>query len=135
MSGVELGHEIGPYRRVCPDQAQIGRYVGAADMTEPMFSDARLARALGYRGVVVPGPMLAAFLEQFVRLELAGWQLERLTTTFRVPTIAGDTVSLRGVVTEHHELADGDRIVCDLVIEHADGERAVTSTATLRRQR
>lgn len=131
----DLGHELGPWRRSTPDADTIARYAGTADIAEPLFTSAPAARGLGYRGVVVPGPMLAAFLEHFVRHELPGWQLERLGTTFRVPTITGDTITLSGVVTERHELADGERIVSDLVIEHSDGERAVTGTATLRRVR
>lgn len=135
MTDVDLGHAFGPRQRPTPDPEQIATYVRTADIAEPFFTDPVVARGLGYRGVVVPGPMLAAFLEQFVRRELVGWRLERLSTTFRVATIAGDTLMLHGVVTEHHELADGEHIVCDLVIEHGNGERAVTSTATLSRVR
>jgi len=132
MKPIDLGDEIGPLRRTTPDQAGVAAYVGTADITEPMFSDPDLARALGYRGLVVPGPMLAAFLEQFLRAELPCWRLERLSVTFRVPTVVGDALVLRGVVTEHNAAADGEHIVCDVLIEHHDGERAVTGTATLR---
>jgi acyl dehydratase len=133
-AAIDLGHEFGPIVRTTPDGAGVAAYIGAADMTEPMFSEPALARALGYRGLVVPGPMLAAFLEQFVRAELPDWRIERLSVTFRIPTIVGDKLVLRGVVTEHHELADAERIVCDVLIEHREGERAVTGTATLRRE-
>jgi hypothetical protein len=130
---IDLGHELGPRRRPTPSAAAINDYIGTADIREPFFADTGGARALGFRDIVVPGPMLSAFLEHFVRLELPTWRLERLSTTYRVPTITGDVVVLAGVVTERHELPDGERLVCDLVIEHADGERAVTGTATLRR--
>ena len=130
---LELGHELGPWRRATPTAEVIARYAGTADIAEPLFTSAATARGLGYRGVVVPGPMLTAFMEQFVRRELPGWRLERLSATFRVPTITGDTITFSGVITERHELADGERIVSDLIIEHGDGERAVTGTATLRR--
>jgi hypothetical protein len=100
---------------------------------EPLFTEPALARALGYRGVVVPGPMLTAFLDQFVRRELPGWRLEALSTTFRIPTIAGDRIVFSGVVTEQHYLPEGERIVCDLIIDHSDSERAVTGTAALAR--
>ncbi len=133
MRVVDLGHELGPQRRAGPGPVQIATYLQAAGFTELLFTDWAFARSLGYRGIVVPGPMLAGFLEQFLKTEMAGWHLERLSTTFRIPTIAGDAIRVKGVVTEHHALADGERVVCDLVIEHDDGEPAVTSSATLRR--
>jgi len=132
VKDIDVGHELGPWRRPTPTAEVIARYAGTADIAEPLFTSAASARGLGYRGVVVPGPMLTAFLEHFVRRELPDWRLERLSATFRVPTISGDTIIVSGVVTERHELADGERIVCDLVIEHSEGERAVTGTATLR---
>jgi hydroxyacyl-ACP dehydratase HTD2-like protein with hotdog domain len=133
VADIDLGHELGPWRRATPAADDIARYAGSADIAEPLFTSAEAARGLGYRGVVVPGPMLAAFMEHFVRRELPGWQLQRLSATFRVPTITGDSIVLGGVITERHEGPDGERIVADLVIEHGDGERAVTGTATLRR--
>ena len=133
VADLDLGHELGPWRRSTPPPDAIARYAGTADIAEPLFTSPTAARGLGYRGVVVPGPMLAAFMEHFVRRELPGWRLERLSATFRVPTITGETITFSGVITERHELADGERIVADLVIEHSDGERAVTGTATLRR--
>jgi hydroxyacyl-ACP dehydratase HTD2-like protein with hotdog domain len=131
-AGIDLGHELGPWRRSTPTAEVIARYAGTADIAEELFTSPSAARRLGYRGVVVPGPMLAAFMEHFVRRELPGWRLERLSATFRVPTITGDTIVLSGVITERHGLTDGARIVCDLLIEHSDGERAVTGTATVR---
>jgi hypothetical protein len=132
-NAVELGHELGPRARWAPPPEQIALYVRANGIVEPLFTEPALARALGYRGVVVPGPMLTAFLDQFVRRELPGWRLEALSTTFRIPTIASDRMVFSGVVTEQHHLSEGERIVCDLVIDHADSERAVTGTAALAR--
>jgi len=123
---VGLGDELGPRQRAAPSDDQVAVYIGADHVGE--FS--AHARAVGRYGIVVPGPMLTAYLEQFVRSELPAWRLERLATTFRVPTIAGTELVLRGAITEHHQ-AEGERLVCDLVIEHRDGERAVTGSATL----
>lgn len=130
---VEIGDDLQPWRRRGASAAEVARYIGSGEMREPLFSDVDYARALGFRGIVVPGPMLTAFLEQFLWRELPGYRLERLGTTFRQPTISGDDLTLRGAVVEHHREADAERIVCDLVIEHGNGERAVTGGATLRR--
>jgi hypothetical protein len=124
---IGLGDELGPVRRYAPGAADLAAYIGADNVDE----FAAHARAIGQEGIVVPGPMLAAFLEQFVRREFPQWRVERLTVTFRVPCLAGAELVLRGAVTEHHEMADGERLVCDLVIEHNDGERAVTGSTTL----
>lgn len=128
---MHLGDEIGPERRRAPEVAQIAAYLGAGRAAPPLFVDAEYARAHGFGGVIAPGPMLTAFLEQFVLAALPGWRLEAIGTTFRVPTVAGAEVELRGAVTEHHEMADGERLVCDLVVAHADGTAAVTGTARL----
>jgi len=133
MADVRLGHELGTQQRTAPGREQIAAFMVAANFTEPMFTDVGFARAIGYRDTIVPGPLLAALLEQFLHTELPGWELERLSTTFRVATIAGDTLTFTGVVTEHHETPSGHRLVCDLVIGHSDAEQAVISTATLRR--
>jgi len=133
VADVELGTEIGPQHRPPTAIEQVGLYVGCNDMREGLFTDRDFARALGYRDIVVPGPMLTAFLEQFVRATLPSWRLERLGSTFRMPTITGDPLTLSGVVSEHHESEEGEYIVCDLVVEHPTGERAVTATARLRR--
>jgi hypothetical protein len=128
---VFVGDELMPEARRAPDAGQIAAYSDANEARESLFTDTAFAQAHGFGGLVVPGPMLSAFLEQFVRRQLVGWRLEHLGATFRVPTIAGAGIVLRGVVTEHHEMADGERLVCDLVVEHADGERAVTGTVRL----
>ena len=133
MAELELGHELGPQRRTAPDRSQVAAYLDAADFTEPLFSDLEFARAVGYRDTIVPGPLLAAFLEQFVCSELPGWELERLSATFRVATLVGDALVFRGVVTERHDTPAGVRIICDLTIGHSEDDHAVTSTATLRR--
>lgn len=130
---IELGTELGPLLRPGTPTEQVGGYVDSGEMRDELFTDARYARDLGYRGIVVPGPMLTAFLEQFVRGALPAWRLEKLGSTFRQPTITGDPLKLHGVVSEHHETADGEHVVCDLVIEHPSGERGVTATARLKR--
>lgn len=127
----ELGDELGPLQRRAPASAEIQRYAGSGDIREGIFSDEEYARGLGFRGLVVPGPLLAAFVEQFLHAELPRWRVVFLGTTFRLPTAAGDLLTLRGAITEDHHMTDGESLVCDVVIEHPSGERAVTATARL----
>jgi hypothetical protein len=129
----ELGDEIGPLQRQAPSADEIRRYGGAGDFREAIFSDDAYARGLGFRGLVVPGPLLAAYVEQFLHHHFPDWCVEWLSTTFRLPSAAGDILTLRGAITEDHHTSDGERIVCDVVIEHPSGDRAVTASARLRR--
>ena len=131
-AAVEVGDVIGPERRVCPDAAMVGAYAAGHDVQESLFVDRAFAQRVGYRDVIVPGPMQTAFLEQLVRRHFPGWELERLSTTFRISVVSSDTIELSGVVTEVHPLPDGARVDCDLVIENSDGERTTTGHATLR---
>ena len=129
----ELGDEIGPLRRQAPEAEDIRRYGAAGDFREGIFSDEDYARGLGFRGLVVPGPLLAAYVEQFLHQQFPDWSVEWLSTTFRLPSAAGDMLTLRGAITEDHHTSAGERIVCDVVIEHPNGDRAVTASARLRR--
>jgi len=129
----ELGDELGPQQRLAPAADEIRRYGEAGGGREKIFSDEGHVHRLGLRGLVVPGPLLASYVEQFLYRQLPGWAVEQLSTTFRLPTAAGDLLTLRGAVTEDHHLADGARIVCDVVVEHPNGDRAVTASARLRK--
>ena len=129
---VDVGDPVGPERRVCPGRDTVRAYAERHDTRENLFEDPAYAQRLGYRDVIVPGPMQTAFLEQMLRRHFAGWQIERLSVTFRISVITGDTIGLSGVVTEVHHAPDGVRVVCDLVIENPDGERAATGHAILR---
>lgn len=127
----ELGDELGPLRRRAPGSAEIRGYASSEDTREGIFEDEGYARGLGFRGLVVPGPVLAAYVEQFLHAELPQWRVVWLSTTFRLPTAAGDLLTLRGAVTEDHHMTDGEHLVCDVVVEHESGERAVTASARL----
>lgn len=134
MSGpaFEVGDRIGPERRRGPLPAAVRTYADEHDTREALFVDRAVAERLGYRDVIVPGPMQAAFLEQMIRRHFRGWQLERLSTTFRISVIAGDPIVLRGVITEVHHASDPPWVVCEVMIESSEGERTTTAQATLR---
>lgn len=135
MPDIDLGHTLGPLRHPGLSKERIAAYLQAAQFTGSFFYDLTFARSVGYRGIIVPGPLLAALVEQFLRRELPGWEMERVSTTLRVPTVTGDPLLFHGAVTERHETPRGSRIVCDVVIGHRDADNALTATATLRRAR
>jgi len=129
----DIGDELGPLLRQAPDAARIAGYADENHVYENLFVDPGFARRLGYRDVIVPGPMQTAFLEQFLQQQLPGFTLESISVTFRMSVIGGDPLSLSGVVTELDEGSTGTRITCDVMIANADGERATIGQATLRR--
>lgn len=133
MPDIDLGHTLGPLPHPGLGPEHIAAYLRAGQFVEAFFNDLTYARSLGYRGILVPGPLLAVLVEQFLGRELPGWELERMSTTLRVPTVSGDELLIRGAVTEVHETPDGVRIVCDVVMSHRDADDVLTATATLRR--
>jgi acyl dehydratase len=128
----DVGDLIGPQQRCCPAAERVRAYAERHDTREALFVDPAFAARLGYRDVIVPGPMQTAFLEQLLRQHFRGWHLEQLAATFRISVVTGDTITMSGVVTEVHHQSDGVRVVCELLIENGDGERATTGQATLR---
>ncbi len=129
---VDVGDPIGPERRRSPDAAAVRAYALRHDAPEKLFVDRDFMQREGFRDVIVPGPMQTAFLEQMLRRHFPGWQLERLSATFRISVVTGEPVVLSGVITEVHQTRTGLRVVCDLVIENAEGDRATTGAAVLR---
>jgi hypothetical protein len=133
MPEIDLGHELEPFQHPGLRLEQIAAYMQAAQLfAEGVFADSAVTRSLGYWGTLVPGTLLTALVERYLSRELPGWDLERMSATFRVPTFADDGLLIRGVVTERHETPDGVRIVCDVVVGHSDADDALTATATLR---
>ena len=135
MSDIDLGHPLGPLHHPGLGAEQVAAYLQATQYTGSFFDVLTFARSVGHRGIIVPGPLLAALVEQFLHRELPGWELERVSTTLRVPTVTGEPLLIHGAVTEWHETPLGSRIVCDVVIGHIDADNALTATATLRRAR
>lgn len=127
----EVGDVLGPEARLAPSAAQVAGFAEDSHVYEDLFVDRDFALSLGYRDVIVPGPMQSACLEQFLRKQLPGWRLESLSVTFRMAMITADLIKLSAVVTEVHTIGSRARLDCDLIIESSDGERTTTGQATL----
>lgn len=127
---LDVGSEI-EERCTAPDAPAIARYAGRLAGGESLFTDVRYARSLGYADVIVPGPLLSAMLERFLRRRYSGLALRRLAVTFRVSVIAAEPITLAAVVIEQRWHDAHMAIVCDLSIENSDGERAALGTAEL----
>jgi hydroxyacyl-ACP dehydratase HTD2-like protein with hotdog domain len=127
---VDLGATLGPERRIAPGPHEISRWAGALRERESFFTDQSYSRRLGFRDLVVPGPMLSAFIGQMLRRQLPGWTARRLSMTFRQSLVANDAMSLSGVITDHVP-GPAATCTCDLLIEDAHGETVASGTAEL----
>ena len=123
-----VGSIIGPIERRAPSAGNISSWAGALRDREVLFHDEAESNKLGYRGLVVPGPMQSAFIDDMLRSKLPAWTLTALSMTFRQSLIAGDGISIHAVVIE----ADDTRRVCDIAVESREtGETASAGVAEL----
>ncbi len=128
---LEVGALIGPRHRPAPSATGIAAYARSLGGREPLFTDRAFARSLGYADVIVPGPLQSGLLEAMLRRRLPGWELRRLSLTFRVSVIAREPIALAAVVVEHHRRPDCTALLYDLTLENREGERAALGTAEL----
>lgn len=128
---LDIGSTIGIERRRAPSAESVGSYAGSIGGGEPLFSDSRFARRLGYADVIVPGPVQSALLENLLASNLPDWDLTEISVSFRVSVTAGEPIALIALVTEIDDHAG--RLVADLTLENSSGERAAVGTASLRR--
>ena len=109
-----------------PSTAEVAAYssfIGAS--REPLFTDVELARSLGFRSVIVPGPMQSAAIEAMLRVRLAQTVLVKLSLTFRMSISPGDRLTMSAIVVEHRPCERGAAVVCDLALEHGSDQTAI----------
>jgi len=129
IEDVELGDEL-PEER--PDVAleTVRRFVKAAEMDFPRFTDHEAARADGLPGAVIPGIMSQGQLAAMIHRCAPGCTVMRIDTVFRTPMIVGTSVVCRGAVTG---VNDDGTIEIDLTITSEEsGATGVLGTAHVR---
>ena len=126
---IALGETILSESRQAPDAVLVGRYAATLNEEVPFFTDAGLARAAGFAGVIVPGPVQSALFEELIATRFPAWTPREIHLTFRLPVLAGEVITFTAVVTEHEDT----HVVLDLTIENGTGDRAAVGTATLAR--
>ena len=129
IEDVELGDEL-PEEH--PDVAldTVRRFVKAAQMDFPRFTDHDAARAEGLPGAVIPGIMSQAQLAAMIHRWAPGCSIMRIDTVFRTPMVVGTPVVCRGAVTG---INDDDTIEIDLtIISEESGATGVLGTAHVR---
>jgi acyl dehydratase len=129
IDDVELGDEL-PEERPDVSLETVRRFVKAAQMDFPRFTDHEAARAEGLPGAVIPGIMSQGQLAAMIHRWAPGCSILKIDTLFRTPMIVGTTVVCRGAVTG---INDDDTIEIDLTImSEESGATGVLGTAHVR---
>ena len=98
---------------------------------EVLFHDSAGSNKLGYRDVVLPGPMQSAFIDNALRKQIPEWELSRLSMSFRQSIVAGDPITINLVVIDKTD----NTLTLDITVENrATGDRSSTGTATMHRR-
>jgi acyl dehydratase len=130
IEDVELGDEL-PEERPDVSLDTVRRFVRAAQMDFPRFTDHEAARAEGLPGALIPGIMSQAQLAAMIHRWAPGCEILTLDTVFRTPMVVGTPVVCRGAVTNVEE--DDDTIEIDLTITSEEtGATGVLGTAHVR---
>lgn len=125
---VELGDEL-PEERPDVSLATVRRFVKAAEMDFPRFTDHEAARAEGLPGAVIPGIMSQGQLAAMIHRWAPGCSILVLDTIFRTPMVVDTPVVCRGAVTD----VDGDTVEIDLtILSESSGATGVLGTAQVR---
>lgn len=126
---VELGDEL-PEERPDVSLETVRRFVRAAGMDFPRFTDHEAARAEGLPGALIPGIMSQAQLAAMIHRWAPGSMVLKLDTVFRTPMVVGTPVVCRGDVTG---VNDDGTIEIDLtIISEETGATGVLGTAHVR---
>jgi len=129
IEDVELGDEL-PEERPDVSLETVRRFVRAAEMDFPRFTDHDAARAEGLPGAVIPGIMSQSQLAAMIHRWAPGCAIMRVDTVFRTPMVVGTPVVCRGAVTG---INDDDTIEIDLtIISEESGATGVLGTAHVR---
>jgi hypothetical protein len=129
IEDVELGDELAEER---PDVSleTVRRFVKAADMAFPRFTDHEFARSEGLPGAVIPGIMSQGQLAAMIHRWAPGCTIITIDTVFRTPMVVGTAVVCRGAVTSVND--DGTVEIDLTIISEESGATGVLGTALVR---
>jgi acyl dehydratase len=126
---VELGDDL-PEERPDVSLETVRRFVRAAQMDFPRFTDHEAARSEGLPGAVIPGIMSQGQLAAMIHRWAPGCTIVSIDTVFRTPMIVGTEVVCRGAVTS---VNDDGTVELDLtILSEASGATGVLGTALVR---
>jgi acyl dehydratase len=95
-----------------------------------LHNDQKAAELEGLPRPIAVAPQVAALIFRMMRMNFGnGWIVGgKGSLTFRRPVWSDDFATARGVVTGKMIEDDRVRVICDVWVERADGERAIVGT-------
>jgi acyl dehydratase len=115
-----------------PTKRQLVKWAGAAGEFYEIHYDKDFAQSKGLPGVIVHGMLMGSFLGQM----LTDWigddgTLKKLHTMNRAMVFPDQDLTCKGIVTKKALQNEEGLIECEIWLETAKGEKAVTGTAVV----
>ena len=128
-ASVGIGQELPPLVKNIP-QRKIDAYSGVRP--NYIHSDESFARTKGFRAPLAQAMMSTAYVsEMMTRFVGAGFvKGGALSMTFIKPVLAGDRLTVRGVVKEQRPEGGRTRVVVEVWCENQDGVTTAVGTAS-----
>jgi 3-hydroxybutyryl-CoA dehydratase len=128
-ASVGIGQELPPLVKNIP-QRKIDAYSGVRP--NYIHSDEAFARKKGFRAPLAQAMMSTAYVsEMMTRFVGAGFvKGGALSMTFIKPVLAGDRLTVRGVVKEQRPEGGRTRVVVEVWCENQDGVTTAVGTAS-----
>ena len=114
------------------DQAMLNAYADASGDHNPIHIDEAFARTKGFRAPLAQAMMSTAYVSELMtRFVGAGFvKGGTMSMTFIKPVLAGDRLTVRGVVKERRPEHGRTRVVVEVWCENQDGDKTAVGTAS-----
>lgn len=126
---VRVGEELPTLAKGPIDRVHLARYAGASGDFNPLHVDEVFARSAGMPSVYAPGMLVMGFLSQLLSDWARGAQLRRYSVKFNKIVWPGDTVVLKGRVSDRWGEAGRYFAEVDLWVENQKGELVLKGTS------
>jgi acyl dehydratase len=131
FENIRVGEELPAMAKAPVDRVQLARYAGATGDFQPIHLDEVYARSLGMPSVYAPSSLGQGFLGQLLTDWAKGALIKRFHTKFVRLVWPGDTLVLRGRVTDRWGENGQYSVEVDLWAENQKGELALKGSAAV----
>ncbi len=130
---VDLGIEISPLAKGPITMMDMAKFAAENGDFSPVHYDNKFAMEVrGFPAAIVHGLQVVTYLSQL----LTDWigpngALKKFASQVRVPTLAGDTLTMKGKVTRKYTRENENYLECEVWGEKQDGTLVVKGSATV----